>query len=167
MRRHKLWFVLANVFIVSLVMFFFIQPQVQAFQVARDSAWLAETRYLIGRQHESAFENNLQLLEMLENENPPSRHDLPMILAEVSSLATTYNLTQRQFTATEPIGFHLDGTSYIFEMRVRAEYEGALHDITEFLETLHDDVNIRTVSANFENFERTRILLELSIFAVE
>ena len=167
MRQHKFWFALANIIIVSVAAIFFIRPQVQAFQIARDSVRIAEMRYAAGRQQALEFEDNLQLLEILADEALPSRDELLLILAEISHLATMHSLTQLTFTAVEPMGFHLSDVSYIFEMRVRAEYEGELQDITEFLESLHDDVNIRTVSANFENLQQTRILLELSVFAVE
>jgi len=163
--KSKFLFMVVNVLLIVAMVTFLIHPAAESLQIARSSVRLAESRYAFGRRLASEYEANLLMLEMLKQEGLIQYSELPLILAEISRLVSLNHLHQVNFVASEPIIHVTAHVDQIYEMRVRAEYEGDLHDVSSFLYAL-DMVDVSVVFVNFEDEGHTRVSLEFSIFAV-
>ena len=163
--RSKFLFVILNVLLIVSAAIFLIRPVAESLQIARTSVSLAESRYVSGRRLASEYEANLLTLETIKQEGLIQHSDLPLILAEISHLASLNNLYQKNFVASEPIIHTTLAFDRIYEMQVRAEYEGDLHYVSSFLYAL-EMVDVSTVSIYFGSEGHARVSLVFSMFAV-
>jgi len=157
-------FFLAVSFLIAVAgVVFFVYPAAEQYRAARASLAQHQRRYELMRTFEEQYEYNLQTIEQLSHSQIASYNEIPLILSQISRLAADNNLTQISFTASEPTSYNLDFR--ILEVRIRAEYEGCIDSITDFLYSVGDvAVNIQEINVNFDD-SRVRLSFELSLFA--
>jgi len=164
--KNVMLFVLVNILFLAVAINFWLRPAHESLQIARNSTVLTERRYAAVQRMGLEFEYNLLEIEELQHSFLSSYSDFPIGLAEVSSLATENNLRQINFNAAEPTVHHIGNRDRLWEMRVRAEYEGSLQSIQKFLHGL-EFTSITATDINFDSQDRTRIVLDFSLFAFD
>jgi len=165
-RRIIALFVLVNFAAIVLIAALVIFPTSQSLSNGRRAVSAQQARYNLESRFLAEYEDNLRELDALGNRRLTLSYDeLMIILAEVGQLAQSHNLAQLELRASAPMNFYTQMTEFdrLFEMRVRASYEGAPHEMMEFIYQLEKSfASIISFNINADSAE-ARLDVEFSL----
>ena len=168
MYKYTVVFILFNIAVFVFVGFVFVAPIAASVKSGRANVRLQERRITAENRLLEAYADNLLALE--EN-NAASRvlprGDMLNALSEIDALGVSFGVESVEFFASEIAESVIDEERNFYEMRVRAEYQGAFDDLTLFMyEFLSGYGHIRSFYfSQSEGISRLRI--EFSLFGVD
>ena len=160
----KVWgFVLVNAAIVVAVLTMWIMPTMESLRNGQAVVRSLEGRYFAEQRLLVEFDENLRRFEEIRGE-VLAYSEFANALNDVSLLAAGFGLGLVEFVAAEPVGNDV-GFGRVFEMRVRALYEGCVYSILDFLYELKKiQTHVRVANVEFQ--ELARLGVEFSLFGM-
>jgi hypothetical protein len=144
-------FIFCNLVLVIIVGAVLFLPIWDSLTRGRENVQILERQHAAERSYE--FGQNLYFPRQIKHYS-----EMISALADVSALAGYFNLRTVEFSTSQAIVAGEADFSRLYEKQVRAEYEGTLHDLADFLYNLYG-VFVRSFS-----LENTRLSLDFSVF---
>jgi len=140
--RIKIIFAIGNGALFLCVLFMFALPAMSSIRAGMDSYDLLNRRIAVESAYEGqTADNGTQSGGRLPS-SPLFYDGLADALNDIYSLARKYSLEQTDFVLSEPVGIGEYDGAVLYEVRLRAGYEGSLGDIAEFINELHSGVPV-------------------------
>jgi len=143
MKRVAVLFALTNGLLFVIILLTFVMPWLLNMRLGLMKLDHLNRRSAI--ESAGSHEANIDSMDMdliTSDTQPLYSESLAYTLGEVYRLAREYNLSQTDFTVFEPTEVGLYYSGRLYEVRIRAGYEGALNDFAGFIDEMNFELAV-------------------------